>query len=336
MIWGAASIERTRDMPESRPENADVIAARSVFAAAVTGLTDTAAALDVSFVRALDVLQQLSGRLIVSGMGKSGHIGAKIAATLASTGTPAFFVHPAEAAHGDLGMITAADAVLCLSYSGETAELSALIAYTRRFSIPLLAIAAQAESTLSRAADITLLLPPLREACEAVPAPTVSSAAMLVLGDALAVALMRRRGFGPEDFRLFHPGGKLGSRLLRVADLMHTGDALPVVAADTPMREAIITITAKSLGCTGVLREGTLIGIITDGDLRRHMGDPQLTARPAVQIMNAHPVTVGVELTAAAALALMQKHKISGLFVVEGARPVGFLHLHDCLRAGVA
>ena len=324
-------------MPDVKtPEIDDLHEARGVFAAVVAGLNNTANALNGAFVAALDLLQPLRGRLIVSGMGKSGHIGAKIAATLASTGTPAFFVHPAEAAHGDLGMVTRDDAVLCLSYSGETAELAALIDYTRRFKVPLLAMVVGDNNTLARAADVTLALPPLREACAMVPAPTVSSAAMLVLGDALAVALMRRRGFGADDFRLLHPGGRLGAGLRHVGELMHVGDSVPLVPADMPMREAIVVMTAKSLGCTGVMRGDRLIGIITDGDLRRHMRDPMLSEHTAEYIMTPDPVTVAPTLTASAALALMQQHKISGVFAAHDGHPLGFLHLHDCLRAGVA
>jgi arabinose-5-phosphate isomerase len=271
-------------------------------------------------------------------MGKSGHIGRKIAATLASTGTPALYVHPAEASHGDLGMITGDDAVLALSNSGETPELADIVAYTRRFSIPLLAIVGRAVSSLAQAADLTLVLPARPEACPIGLAPTTSSTAMLALGDALAVALLERRGFGAYDFGLLHPGGKLGKKLVRVDDIMHRGDELPLVGLAAPMSEVLLEMTAKRLGCVGVVNgRGTLTGIITDGDLRRHMEDG-LLGRRAAEIMTAAPKTIRPQALAAEALAVMNQAErpFTVIFVVEGQRPVGALHMHDCLRAGVA
>jgi arabinose-5-phosphate isomerase len=291
-----------------------------------------------SFTRAVQLMLECRGRVVVMGMGKSGHVGRKIAATLASTGTPALYVHPAEASHGDLGMITGDDAVLALSNSGETPELADIVAYTRRFSIPLLAVVGRPHSTLVEAADLALVLPPRPEACPMGLAPTTSSTAMLALGDALAVALLERRGFGAREFSLLHPGGKLGKKLVRVEDLMHRGDGLPLVGLETPMSDVLLEMTAKRLGCVGVLNGlGVLSGIITDGDLRRHMEDG-LLGRCAAEIMTPAPKTIRPQALAAEALAMMNQAErpFTVIFVVEGKRPVGALHLHDCLRAGVA
>jgi arabinose-5-phosphate isomerase len=263
----------------------------------------------------------------------------KIAATLASTGAPALFVHPAEASHGDLGMIVPGDAVLALSNSGETAELADLVAHSRRFGIPLVAITARGGSTLAAAADVALLLPAAREACPLGLAPTTSTTMQMALGDALAVALLTRRGFGPAEFRQFHPGGKLGARLRRVREIMHGAEALPLGGPDTPMDAALVLMTGKRFGCLGVVDgQGRLCGIFTDGDLRRAMG-PGLLSRRLGEVMNAHPRTIGPEMLAAEALHLMNapERPITALFVVDPARrPVGILHIHDLLRAGVA
>jgi arabinose-5-phosphate isomerase len=275
--------------------------------------------------------------VIVSGMGKSGHIGRKIAATLASTGTPAQFVHPAEASHGDLGMITPQDVVLVLSNSGETPELSDIIAYTRRFSIPMIGVAGREGSTLLRRSEVAILLPPAAEACGNGIVPTTSTAMTLALGDALAVALMEHRSFTPEHFRTLHPGGKLGAKLSKVSDLMHSGDALPLVGHGAPMSEVLLAITRKGFGVAGVTDEaGRLAGIITDGDLRRHMDG--LMGLTAEQVMTASPRTIAPESLAEQAVAVMNAHKITCLFVVDPRAdrlPTGILHIHDCLRAGV-
>lgn len=319
-----------------RPQSSkDLDSARRVLNLEAEGLAALAASLGDSFIAALDLLAASAGRVIVTGMGKSGHIGRKIAATMASTGTPAQYVHPAEASHGDMGMITPADVVLALSNSGETQELRDLLEYTRRFSIPLIAITSRAGSTLGDTADVTLLLPPTPEACPMGLAPTTSTTASLALGDALAVALLERKGFSPQDFRVLHPGGKLGSSLLRVSDLMHKGEAVPLCGLDTPMAEAILTVTAKSFGCVGVTDEaGRLAGVITDGDLRRHMGR-DLLDQTAGAVMTANPKNIRPQALAAEALAVMNQFSITGLFVVEDERPVGILHIHDCLRAGI-
>jgi arabinose-5-phosphate isomerase len=315
----------------------DLASARRVLGAEAAALQAMATALGDSFVLALDLLTvNGGGRVIVSGMGKSGHVARKIAATLASTGSPALYVHPSEASHGDLGMITTHDAVLALSNSGETLELTDLVDYSRRFAIPLVAITSDPRSTLAAAADQALILPEVGEACPMGLAPTTSTTLMMALGDALAVALLERRGFSPADFQVFHPGGRLGHRLLKVADLMHGGDALPLVSTELMMSEVLLVMTHKSFGCVGVTdAAGRLVGIITDGDLRRHM-EPHLVERQAVEVMTANPKTMRPRALAAEALRVMNANAITSLFVIEDGRPVGILHLHDCLRAGVA
>lgn len=268
-------------------------------------------------------------------MGKSGHIARKIAATLASTGTPAYFVHPGEASHGDLGMIAPDDAVIALSNSGNTQELNDLLEFSRRFSIPLIAITARADSMIAELADIALILPPIPEGCPMGLAPTTSTTMQLALGDALAVALLERRGFSSKDFHVFHPGGQIGSSLQRVTDLMHRGDEIPVVSEDMRMSDAVLAMTTKHFGCVGVLDEdGWLKGVITDGDLRRHMGDSMLTLT-ARDVMTLDPQTIRETALAVEALALMNDRAITSLFVVEDGRPIGILHIHDCLRAGI-
>jgi arabinose-5-phosphate isomerase len=308
-----------------------------VIRAEIAGLQSLAAALDGGFERAVAACAAARGRIIVTGIGKSGHVGRKIAATLASTGTPAQFVHPVEASHGDLGMVGSRDAILALSNSGETAELADIVAYSRRFAIPLIAITAGGGSTLAAAADIVLLLPPAAEACPMGLAPTTSTTMMMALGDAFAIALLERKGFSSADFQLFHPGGKLGRRLLRVCDIMHTADEIPLVSLDARMADAILVMTAKSFGCVGVcLSDGRLVGVITDGDLRRHM-DESLLGRASSEVMHRNPKTIAAGALAADALGMMNRFAITSLFVLEESlRPVGFLHMHDCLRAGVA
>jgi arabinose-5-phosphate isomerase len=317
----------------------DLAVGRRVLRAEIEGLEQLARALDGTFGAALDLCAAAKGRLIVTGIGKSGHVARKIAATLASTGTPALFVHPAEASHGDLGMIGIDDVVLTLSNSGESGELAAVIGYSRRFKIPLIAITGGHRSTLAEAADIVLLLPSAAEACPMGLAPTTSTTMMLALGDALAIALLERKGFSSDDFQRFHPGGQLGRKLLRVADIMHSGEAVPLVAPMTAMSEAILVMTAKSFGCVGVVDgDGRLIGVITDGDLRRHMDDGLLIRRVA-EVMHASPKTIAANRLAGEALRLMTGHPppTTSLFVVDaGGRPCGFIHMHDCIRAGVA
>jgi len=323
------------------PIEDDLAAARAVLATEAAGLRALAASLDGAFTRAVATMEAIAGRVVVSGMGKSGHVARKIAATLASTGTPALFVHPAEASHGDLGMILSGDAVLALSNSGETPELADLIAHCRRFGLPLIAITREAKSALAEQADIALLLPDMPEACPMGLAPTTSTTMQLALGDALAVALLTRRGFTAADFRQFHPGGKLGARLKRVREFMHTGAALPLVTPETRMDAALLVMTEKRFGCLGVVDQAkNLVGIITDGDLRRAMG-PDLLARPAGEIMTAAPRSIGPDALAAEALHQMTDgpRPITTLFVVppgSSGAPVGILHIHDLLRAGVA
>ncbi len=320
------------------PPADDIEVARAVLAAEAAGLRALSASLDRRFGDAVERLAACTGRVVVSGMGKSGHVGRKIAATLASTGTPALFVHPGEASHGDLGMIVAGDAILALSNSGETAELADLVAHARRFGLPLVAITGRADSALARAADVLLTLPAAAEACPMGLAPTTSTTMQLALGDALAVALLTRRGFTATDFSQFHPGGRLGAQLRRVSDLMHAGDALPLAEADLPMDRALLVMTGKGFGCLGALDgNGRLAGVLTDGDLRRAMG-PDLLGRRVLDVMNPAPRTIGPDALAADALRLMGGPRpVTSLFVLDGdGRPVGLLHVHDLLRAGVA
>ncbi|MFJ1291832.1 SIS domain-containing protein [Paracoccus yeei] len=306
--------------------------ARRVIRIEIDGLQALAAGLDDSFDRAIEIILAARGRVVVSGMGKSGHVGRKIAATLASTGTPAQFVHPGEASHGDLGMVTENDVALVLSNSGETPELADLIAHTRRFSIPLIGVASRPGSTLLRQSDVALVLPAAPEACGSGIVPTTSTTMTMALGDALAIALMEHRKFTPEHFRTFHPGGKLGAKLSRVGDLMHRD--IPLVAEGAPMSEALLVISQKGFGVTGVTdAQGALSGIITDGDLRRHMQG--LLDLRAEQVMTRGPRTISPDKLAEEALAQMQDRKITSLFAVEGDRPVGLLHIHDFLRTGM-
>ena len=328
--------ERTSRARPRDPEG-DLAVARRVICAEIGGLESLAAALDDEFARAAELCAAAGGRIIVTGIGKSGHVARKIAATLASTGTPAQFVHPAEASHGDLGMIGSQDAILALSNSGETAEFADIVAYSRRFKIPLVAITGGRGSSLAEAADAVLLLPAVAEACPMGLAPTTSTTMMMTLGDALAIALLERKGFSSSDFRILHPGGKLGRRLLRVGDIMHRAEEVPTVAPEARMSEAILVMSAKSFGCVGVCDgAGHLVGVITDGDLRRHMSDSLLRRRVA-EVMHREPKTISAQALAAEALGLMNRSAITALFVVDENRsPTGFLHMHDCLRAGLA
>jgi arabinose-5-phosphate isomerase len=288
------------------------------------------------FGKAVAIIRSCRGRVIVTGMGKSGHIGLKVAGTLSSTGTPASFVHPSEASHGDLGMITRDDVILAFSWSGETVELGNLVSYSRRFAVPLIAVTSNPDSTLANAAEVVLALPQAKEACPHGLAPTTSTVMQLALGDCLAIALLESKGFTARDFSLLHPGGQLGARLKFVGDLMHQGDRLPLAGAEITMAEALVIMTEKALGCLGVLDDnGFLAGIITDGDLRRHMGDG-LLARRTADIMTAAPKTVTPDLLASAALEMINASSITTLFVVENGRPIGIIHIHDLLRAGVA
>ncbi len=301
---------------------------------ALRQLSDT---LDDRFSEAVRLILSAKGRVIVSGIGKSGHIGHKIAATLASTGTPAYFVHPAEASHGDLGMLSAGDVVLAISNSGEAPELANLLTFTRRFGIPLIGLSSRPDSTLMTQADVHLEIPALGEACGFGMVPTISTTLTLAMGDALAVALMKHRDFRPENFRELHPGGKLGARLRTVGDLMHTGDAVPLIAANTPMSETLLEMSKKGFGVVGVAAgDGTLAGIITDGDLRRKM-DGLLTLA-AGDVMTREPTTIGPDALAEEAVAIMNDRKITCLFVIDPngpAIPQGLLHIHDCLRIGL-
>ena len=311
--------------------------ARQVITDEARALDVLAGSLDERFAEAVQLILEAKGRIIVSGIGKSGHIGHKIAATLASTGTPAYFVHPAEASHGDLGMLSKGDVVLAISNSGEAPELANLLVFTRRFGIPLIGLSSKMESTLMKQADVHLQIPSMGEACGFGMVPSISTTLTLAMGDALAIALMKHRDFRPENFRDFHPGGKLGAQLSKVRDLMHAGDALPLVAADTAMPDALIEISQKGFGVAGVAAEdGSLAGIITDGDLRRHMDG--LLGKTAAEVMTASPATIAPGAMAEEAVAVMNQRKITCLFVVDpdnGRKAEGLLHIHDCLRAGL-
>ncbi|MBS0246920.1 MAG: KpsF/GutQ family sugar-phosphate isomerase [Proteobacteria bacterium] len=305
-----------------------------------SGITALAASLrdglGAPFAAAIDLIKAASGRVIVTGMGKSGHIGNKIASTFASTGTPASFVHPAEASHGDLGMITKHDVILALSWSGETAELKNLIDYSRRHDIGLIALTANADSTLAKAADVALTLPQAREACPHNLAPTTSALMQLALGDALAIALLESHGFTAIDFGHLHPGGKLGAQLKTVGEFMHKGDAVPLAPLGTKMSDALVHMTAKGFGCVGITdAQGKLTGIITDGDLRRHMRNGLLDASVDT-VMTRSPKSVRPDQLMSETLELLNTTKVTALFVVEAGKPVGIIHVHDLLRAGAA
>ncbi|HLK26124.1 MAG TPA: KpsF/GutQ family sugar-phosphate isomerase [Caulobacteraceae bacterium] len=313
-----------------------VAVARRVLGVEADALTRLADSLGQAFSSAIELLAEAKGRVVLTGIGKSGHVGRKIASTLASTGQPSQFVHATEAAHGDLGMIGPGDVLVALSKSGETRELAPIIAYASRFSIPLIAITQVADSTLGRGADVVLLIPEAPEAAEALDAPTTSTTLQIALGDAIAVALLERRGFTASHFGLFHPGGKLGATLRLVRDLMHGADELPLVQPKTPMSEAIVVMTAKRWGCVGVCDEaGRLVGVITDGDLRRHIDG--LLGHSAGEVMTTTPKIVAPTDLAAEALKEMTETPPPStvLFVVDDARPIGILHVHDLLRAGV-
>jgi arabinose-5-phosphate isomerase len=321
---------------KSDPHTHDPIrAARRVFEIAAGGIQALSASLGTEFAAAIETLAGIKGRIIVSGMGKSAHVARKIAATMASTGTPAFFVHAAEASHGDMGMIANDDAVIALSNSGETPELGDLIEYTRRFGIKLIAITSKKNSSLGTAADIALVLPPTPEACPLGLAPTTSTTLMISLGDAIAVALMERRGFTADEYKVFHPGGKLGRRLLKVKDLMHGTDELPLVKPSASMPDTILVMTQKTFGIAGVLDGGKLAGVVTDGDLRRHM-QSGLLEKTAGDIMTKNPRSTQGNVMAQEALRLMNEWKVACLFVVDDGVPVGIIRLHDILRAGAA
>ncbi len=342
----ASAIQRQRTMPVDVQsiKTADtplaIASALRTLEAESSGLAALVVALQNGlgepFQAAVKVLGSAEGRVVVSGIGKSGHVGRKIAATFASTGTPSFFIHPSEAAHGDLGMVTSKDVLVAISWSGETIELKNIVTYSRRFGVPLISITSRATSALGQASDIVIELPRASEACPHGLAPTTSTTMQLVIGDCLAVALLEARGFTATDFKVFHPGGSLGAQLKFVTDLMHKDERLPLARVDEPMTGALVTMTQKALGCLGVIDgDGRLVGIITDGDLRRHMG-PDLLAATAGQIMTPSPKTIKPTTLASAALDILNKSRITALFVVERGRPIGVVHVHDLLRASVA
>jgi arabinose-5-phosphate isomerase len=309
--------------------------ADGVLALEIAGLEALRRSLNEDFARAVGVLRSVKGKIVATGMGKSGHVARKIAATLASTGAPAIFVHPGEASHGDLGIIARDDAILALSKSGETPEMSDLLAYARRFSVPVVAITGGATSTLAAAAAAKIILPDAKEACGETRAPTTSTTMMMATGDALAVALLRDKGFTAGDFHGFHPRGNLGAALRRVGDLMHGKEHLPLCIETAPLDDAVRAMNAGGFGCVGVVdREGSLVGILTDGDLRRAFGKTEPSA-PVSAIMTKTPKTAAPDTLAGDALALLSRGKITALFVTEAGKPVGILHVHDCLSTGV-
>ncbi len=319
----------------------DIAEAQRVIRAEAAALEALAENLPIGFASAVDLILGSIGRVVVSGMGKSGHVGRKIAATFASTGTPAQFVHPAEASHGDLGMLTTDDVALVLSNSGETPELEDLVSHAKRYEIPLIGIATGPDNALMRAADVALCLPEGDEACPLGLAPTTSTTSALALGDALAIAVMRRRQFTPQNFRMLHPGGRLGTRLLTVGDLMHVGDAVPLVGESAPMSDALLTMSAKGFGVTGVVdQEGALVGVISDGDIRRNMNG--LLTRTAGDVATRSPKIIYPDALAAEALHIMNEGPALCLIVIQdadlggGPLPIGLLHIHDCIRAGIA
>ncbi len=319
-------------------ENKDIANAKRTIDKEIEALKYMEAALDENLSKALDMMENCKGRIVVTGMGKSGHVGRKISATLASTGTPSFFVHPSEASHGDLGMLSTDDVVIAISNSGETKELSDILLYCKRFNIPLIAITKNPKSALGINSDLVLKLPDDGEACPLGLAPTSSTTATMVMGDILAVDMMERKGFSETDYKQRHPGGKLGAILRKVSDLMHSGEDMPVVDEDTSMQEALIVMTSKMLGCVGVTdKNGDLIGMITDGDLRRWMS-PELMTQKVSAVMTKNPKTIRPDALAIEALKTMNTtgRGITNLFVVEGKKPIGLIHIHDCLRAGVA
>lgn len=318
--------------------NQDIRVAKVIIEQEIRTLRSLKSNLNMSLTKALDVLQSTKGRVIVTGMGKSGHIGRKISATMASTGTPSFFLHPSEASHGDLGMITTKDVVLAISNSGESKELSDILVYCRRFNVPMIAMTKNPDSSLGKNCDIVLKLPDNREACPFGMAPTSSTTATLVLGDVLSVELMVRKGVTAEDFKLRHPGGKLGAILRHVSDIMHTGDEMPLIDQNAIMQEALITMSEKMLGCVGIIDgEGKLIGMITDGDLRRWMS-PKLIEEKVSKVMTKNPRTISPDMLIAEAVNVMNTtgRGITNVFAVVDQKPVGIVHIHDCLKAGVS
>ena len=319
--------------------NQDIISAKKTIETEIAALREMESSFDEDLTKALDILENTKGRIIVTGMGKSGHIARKIAATFASTGSPAFFVHPAEASHGDLGMLTSNDTIIAISNGGESKELSDVLAYSKRYDIPLIAMTKNPDSTLGKAGDYLLRLPMAPEACPIGMAPTSSTTATLVLGDVLAVALMERKGFSTVDYKQRHPGGKLGAMLKKVSDLMHSGNEMPIVSEDTLMHDALLEMTSKMLGCVGIVNDnGILQGIITDGDLRRCLS-PNLITQKASDIMTRNPKTIAPDVMAVEALKMMNNtgKGITQLFVIDpDNKPIGVIHIHDCLRIGVA
>lgn len=311
-----------------------LIFAQRVLNGQADSLRHMASSLDATFDKIVDRLLTTEGRIAITGMGKSGHVARKVAATLSSTGTPAYFIHPAEASHGDLGMVSRQDAVIAFSNSGETAELSDIILFASRHGIPVIGVTKRPESFLARHADYILLLPNDPEACPLGCAPTTSTTLQMALGDAIALSLLKARGFKAEDFHRFHPGGRLGRKLMTVREIMHGSDSLPLASPESGMDDVLCVMTGKGFGCVGIVEGGILVGIITDGDLRRHMNNG-LLGLEAREVMSCNPITVEESCLAAKALGIMQSSKITSLYIVRNGEPIGIVSVHDCLRAGV-
>ena len=311
-----------------------VTCAKKVFDSEIDGLSIMQNMINEDFAKAVNLIHGISGHVIVSGMGKPGHIGKKISATLASTGTKSFFLHPAEASHGDLGVISQDDILLVISYSGETQELFPMLTYAKRFGIPVIGITSNKNTSLGKSSTVLIEMPRVQEACPNNLAPTTSSTIMLALGDAIAVSLLELRNFSKDDFKQLHPGGALGKKLLKVNDLMHKN--MPICQKNDSMSDVILTMTKMAFGCAGVVDEcQNLIGIITDGDLRRHLSNDLLT-KTAFDVMTNSPLTIGQDIFATEATKIMNEKKITSLFVVDKNLPIGIIHIHDCLRAGLA
>ena len=316
--------------------NQDIANAINTIDCEINALNELKDSLDLSLIKALDIIENATGRVIITGMGKSGHIAKKIAASLASTGTPSFFIHPAEASHGDLGMISEDDVVIAISNSGESRELIDILNYTKRFGIKLISITKNPQSTLAKAGDVVLKLPNSKEACPLGLAPTSSTTATLVLGDIITVAMIERKGFSKNDFQVRHPGGKLGSVLQKVSDMMHKNNEMPILTQNATFDDIILEMTSKRLGCVGfVNNNGDFCGMLTDGDLRRLIKQDLKNVK-AFEIMTKQPITVKAEMFASEALKIMNQRKITNLFVLENNKPIGVIHIHDLLQNKVA
>ncbi len=325
----------SKDPKASGAEFDPIESAKRTIKTELKGIIELKNLIDESFAAAVEIIAAAKGKIIITGIGKSGHVGKKIAATMASTGTPAFFVHPSEASHGDLGMLTSEDVVVAISKSGESKELSDIVTFCKRYGISLIGIAQIKDSSLMKQSDIRLLVPDMPEACPLGVAPTTSTSTTMILGDAIAMALLEKKQFSEEQFKARHPGGKLGQSLIKVADLMHVGDKMPLINIEKPLKEAVEEMTKKKKGCVGILDdEGDLVGVITDGDLRRHLSN-DFYGQAIKDIMTPNPIVIAKEMLAVEATSMLNKMEITNIFIGVGRKPIGVLHIHDCLRAGI-